>query len=155
VEAKFRKLQRPEIYGRLQPGVTVFDMLRPWHIAGITDRLVGELVESVRERHRVELTVDSASVRAWIEGVMSAPDKLKYGGRQIRNELELLRREVVRYFVAAEPAPGTEVLLHISQDGKVTVQAAQALLQDASPGTAAPEAGAPGPPPGRQEADGE
>jgi len=119
VEAKFNALQRPEIYGRLQPGVTVFDMLRPWHIAGITERLVGELVESVRERHRVDLIVDRDAVSAWMERVMSDPAKLSYGGRQIRNELQALRRVVIDYFVAAEPAAGSEIWLHVTPEGEI------------------------------------
>jgi hypothetical protein len=134
VEAKFRQLQRPEIYGRLQPGVTVFDMLRPAHIAGITERLVAEFVESVRERHRVELVVDSDAVCTWMEVVMAAPAKLNYGGRQIRNELEVLRRAVVSYFVAAEPPPGSRIMLRISLDGQVVVEPSAGYRPELSTG---------------------
>ena len=132
VENKFREIQRPEIYGRLQPGVVVFDMLRPWHIAGITDRLVGELAESVRERHRVELVVDAVSVRTWMEELMSAPEKLAYGGRQIRNELQVLRRAVVRHFIAEQPGAGAEIRLSVSPAGEVAIEPGQLRQEDGS-----------------------
>ena len=142
VETKFQQLQRPEIYGRLQPGVTVFDMLRPWHIAGITDRLVDQLVESARERQRVELIVDRDAVRAWMAGLMSAPEKLLYGGRQIRNELESLRRAVVTCFVTHEPAAGAQLRLTLSGDGEITVAVGAPALEappDAGPAVPAAE----------------
>ena len=134
VEEKFRSLGRPEIFGRLRPGVVVFDMLRPQHVAGITSRLADQLVESVWERHHVELVIDRASVQAWMAERMAAPERFAYGGRQIRNEMEELRRAVVHYFVAAEPAAGSQVQLGVGPAGEIVV----------SPG--APETPRPGEP---------
>jgi len=138
VEKAFQEMKRPEIYGRLQPGVTVFDMLRPRHITGIADRLVDQLAESARDRQRVELDVDRDAVRAWITGLMSDPDKLRYGGRQIRNEMEVLRRAVVSYMVTSEPPAGSGLLVGIGPDGQVTVGPAQDGPADGRPADGGP-----------------
>ncbi|MEU2712815.1 AAA family ATPase [Streptomyces sp. NPDC007205] len=117
VEEKFRAIGRPEIYGRLKPGVVVFDMLRREHIVKIADRLLGQLTESVRERHQAELVPDTDSLHPWITGRMSDPEHQAYGGRQIRNELERLRAAVVAHFLAHRPAPGSRIRLGTATDG--------------------------------------
>ncbi|TWV48875.1 ATP-dependent Clp protease ATP-binding subunit [Streptomyces misionensis] len=117
VEEKFRAIGRPEIYGRLKPGVVVFDMLRREHVVKITDRLLGQLTESVRERHQVELVADQESLHPWITGRMSDPERQAYGGRQIRNELEPLRTAVVAHFLARRPDPGSRLRLGVGADG--------------------------------------
>jgi ATP-dependent Clp protease ATP-binding subunit ClpB len=109
VEEHFQGIGRPEIFGRLRGGVVVFDMLRPHHVAGIADRLLGQLAESVLERQRVELVPDRESVQAWIQERMRRPNNAKYGGRQIRTELEVLRRAVVRHLVEHPAEPGARL----------------------------------------------
>ncbi|MGW7753872.1 AAA family ATPase [Streptomyces violaceusniger] len=116
VEEKFRAIGRPEIYGRLKPGVVVFDMLRREHIVNIADRLLGQLTESVRERHQVEVVPDTDTLHPWITERMSDPEHQAYGGRQIRNELERLRAAVVGHFLAHRPAPGSRVRVGIDAD---------------------------------------
>ncbi|MFF0199857.1 AAA family ATPase [Streptomyces sp. NPDC005017] len=123
VEEKFREIGRPEIYGRLKPGVVVFDMLRHDHVVRIADRLLGQLAESVRERHQVELVVDGAGVHPWITGRMADPERRAYGGRQIRNELEALRAAVVRHFIEHRPTAGDRVLVGVDRDGTPRVTA--------------------------------
>jgi len=121
VKESFDQIQRPELYGRLEPGVVVFDMLRPYHIAGITSRLIDLLAESVQERHGISLNVDRNAVLAWVEDRMKDPEKLSYGGRQIRNELEQVRAAYVRYYVTAQPPPGGQVELTVDPAGNFTV----------------------------------
>lgn len=121
VKEAFDSIKRPEIYGRLEPGVVVFDMLRAQHVAGITTRLVGLLAESVHERHGVSLLVDQDAVLAWVEERMKDPEKLAFGGRQIRNEMEHVRAAYVRYFVTAQPPPGARVQLTVDQAGTFSV----------------------------------
>ncbi|WP_407841766.1 AAA family ATPase [Streptomyces sp. DSM 116496] len=123
VEEKFRQIGRPEIYGRLKPGVVVFDMLRPEHVARIADRLLGELAESVRERHRVELVPDTDTLYPWITERMSDPGHQAYGGRQIRNELELVRSAVVGHLLANRPEPGSRIRVGVGADGRPWVTA--------------------------------
>ncbi|MFE4264013.1 AAA family ATPase [Streptomyces sp. NPDC056883] len=117
VEEKFRQIGRPEIYGRLKPGVVVFDMLRPEHVARIADRLLGELAESVRERHRVELVPDTDTLHPWITERMADPAHQAYGGRQIRNELELVRSAVVGHLLVNRPEPGSRIRVGLGADG--------------------------------------
>lgn len=127
VERAFREtIGRPEIYGRLKPGVVVFDMLRPQHVAGITRRLIDQLAESVHERHGVTLAVDTDAVLAWVEDRMKDPENLSLGGRQIRNEMELVRAAYVRYYVAAQPPSGSVVRLGVDQAGNFAVTPAAA-----------------------------
>ncbi|MFH9072054.1 AAA family ATPase [Streptomyces alboflavus] len=123
VEEKFRAIGRPEIYGRLKPGVVVFDMLRREHIVRIADRLLDQLTESVRERHQVKLAPDPDSLHPWITERMSDPEHQAYGGRQIRNELERLRAAVVSHFLARRPAPGSRIRLGVDADGTPWVRA--------------------------------
>ncbi|MFF1412046.1 AAA family ATPase [Streptomyces sp. NPDC058289] len=123
VEEKFRQIGRPEIYGRLKPGVVVFDMLRPEHVARIADRLLGELAESVRERHRVELVPDTDTLHPWITERMSDPGHQAYGGRQIRNELELVRSAVVGHLLVNRPEPGSRIRVGLGADGRPWVSA--------------------------------
>ena len=104
---------RNQIYGRLEPGVVVFDMLRSQHVTGITGRLISLLAESVHERHGIPLVVDRDAVLAWAEERMKDPEKLSYGGRQIRNEMEHVRAAYVRYYVTAQPSPGAQVQLRV------------------------------------------
>ncbi|MFE9818686.1 AAA family ATPase [Streptomyces sp. NPDC005773] len=121
VEEKFRQIGRPEIYGRLKPGVVVFDMLRHEHVVRIADRLLRQLAESVRERHRVELVPDQDSLHPWITERMADPGHQAYGGRQIRNELELVRSAVVGHLLAHRPEPGTRIRVGVGADGAVRV----------------------------------
>ncbi|MCT2591582.1 AAA family ATPase [Streptomyces sp. N2-109] len=121
VEEKFREIGRPEIYGRLKPGVVVFDMLRREHIVKIAERLLGQLAESVRERHQVELVPDTATLYPWITARMSDPEHQAYGGRQIRNELEQLRTAVVRHFIERRPPAGSRIRAGISEEGEPRV----------------------------------
>ncbi|MYR44085.1 AAA family ATPase, partial [Streptomyces sp. SID5910] len=123
VEEKFRQIGRPEIYGRLKPGVVVFDMLRREHIVRIADRLLGQLTESVRERHRVELVPDTGTLHPWITERMSDPQHQAYGGRQIRNELERVRAAVVRHLLEHRPAPGSRIRAGVTADGTAVVTA--------------------------------
>ncbi|WP_435845173.1 AAA family ATPase [Streptomyces flaveolus] len=123
VEEKFRQIGRPEIYGRLKPGVVVFDMLRREHIVRIADRLLGQLTDSVRERHRVELVPDTDTLHPWITERMSDPEHQAYGGRQIRNELEHVRAAVVRHLLKHQPAPGSRIRAGIAADGTARVTA--------------------------------
>ncbi|MED7953051.1 AAA family ATPase [Streptomyces sp. BE303] len=121
VEEKFRAIGRPEIYGRLKPGVVVFDMLRTEHVVGIADRLLGQLAESLHERHGVELVHDPASIRPWITGRMADPERQAYGGRQIRNEFEPVLGAVVRHVIGHAPPRGSRIRLGIAEDGTVCV----------------------------------
>ncbi|MCM2422616.1 AAA family ATPase [Streptomyces sp. RKAG293] len=120
VEAKFSAIERPELFGRLRPGVVVFDMLRPEYICEIADRLLAQLAASVLERQQVTVGYDRSSIHAWILKRMQAPERRAYGGRQIRNELELIKGEIVRHFVGSPAVPGARIDVSMV-DGAVQV----------------------------------
>ena len=125
VKEAFDNIRRPEIYGRLEPGVVVFDMLRAQHVAGITTRLIDLLAESVHERHGVSLVVDRDAVLAWVEERMKDPKKLAFGGRQIRNEMEHVRAAYDE--LRDRPATArSEVQLTVDLPGTFTVTPARA-----------------------------
>lgn len=96
-------------------------MLRHEHVVRIADRLLRQLAESVRERHRVELVPDQDSLHPWITERMADPEHQAYGGRQIRNELELVRSAVVGHLLAHRPEPGTRIRVGVGADGAVRV----------------------------------
>ncbi|WP_063754981.1 AAA family ATPase [Streptomyces sp. NRRL B-3229] len=142
VEEKFRAIGRPEIFGRLKPGVVVFDMLRAQHVAGITDRLLDQLAASAHERNQVEVVFDRAGVHAWITARMALPEQRAYGGRQIRNELELLRSALVAHLLSHSPPPGSRVEVGLDLTGQVRVSPAG----DRGPGGAGALGGRASPP---------
>ncbi|MFE2886355.1 AAA family ATPase [Streptomyces graminifolii] len=135
VEEKFRSIGRPEIFGRLGPGVVVFDMLRAQHITGITDRLLDQLAASAHERNQIEVVFDRPSVHGWITQRMALPEQRAYGGRQIRNELELLRSAIVAHLLSRSPAPGSRVEVGVEDTGHVWVSAARDCAQQGPAGT--------------------
>ncbi|AUG76304.1 ATPase AAA [Kitasatospora sp. MMS16-BH015] len=126
VERRFRAIGRPEIYGRLRPGVVVFDMLRTEHVVGIAERLIAQLADSVRERHRVGLLADRPALHRWITERMSDPEQRAYGGRQIRNEFEAVLHTVVQHLMDHRPQPGSRLLLDIDEQGTARVRPAPA-----------------------------
>ncbi|MFE1832675.1 AAA family ATPase [Streptomyces sviceus] len=132
VEEKFRAIGRPEIFGRLKPGVVVFDMLRAHHVAGITDRLLDQLAASAHERNQVEVVFDRSGVHAWITRRMALPEQRAYGGRQIRNELELLRSAIVAHLLSQSPPPGSRIEVGVDPTGQARVSA----THDSGPGSA-------------------
>ncbi|WP_329273012.1 AAA family ATPase [Streptomyces sp. NBC_01451] len=136
VEEKFRAIGRPEIFGRLKPGVVVFDMLRAHHVVGIADRLLDQLAASAQERNQIEVVFDRPGVHAWIKRRMAVPEQRAYGGRQIRNELELLRSAIVTHLLSQSPPPGSRIgvgiEIGIDGAGEVRVSAAG----DGVPGSA-------------------
>lgn len=124
VEDKFRAIGRPEIFGRLKPGVVVFDMLRAHHVVGITDRLLDQLATSAHERNQVEVVFDRAGVHTWITGRMALPEQRAYGGRQIRNELETLRTAIVAHLLSQSPPAGSRIEVGVEATGQVRVSPA-------------------------------
>ncbi|HTJ67635.1 MAG TPA: AAA family ATPase [Actinospica sp.] len=138
VEQRFEEIKRPEIYGRLRPGVVVFDLLRDQHVAAITDRMLDLLAESVLERQRLVLEPDRQAIHGWMRARMRQPDNARYGGRQIRNELETLRTALVRHLVRERPAPGDRLSLSVRVDGEVRIGTSPRAITGPA-GTTTPE----------------
>jgi hypothetical protein len=93
IETHFLGIGRPEIFGRLRPGVIGFDMLRPGTIDAITD----SLVERTHLDRGPRLDIDPAAARATMRHELADPRQRSLGGRQIRNILESRVSEVTAW----------------------------------------------------------
>jgi len=126
VEAAFQAMHRPEIFGRLKPGVVVFDLLRSQFVTGIANRLLDQLAESALEDRKIVLDLDRPGLCAWVLDRMQLPENARYGGRQIRNELEGLRVALARYVVEANPPEGSRLRVGVDADGVFAISSAEA-----------------------------
>jgi ATP-dependent Clp protease ATP-binding subunit ClpA len=94
VERHFAQtLGRPEILGRIKPGITVFDMLRPSNIDAITLRMVDEVCLTRGPR----LTIDPVAACATARDVLTSPKARSLGVREIRNVLTIRLRRVATW----------------------------------------------------------
>jgi hypothetical protein len=73
------------------------------------------------DRLRVRLEPDRPAVHRWMRGLMRQPSNARYGGRQIRNELEQLRTALVRHVVLNRPVPGDRLSLSVTEEGEVLI----------------------------------
>ncbi len=110
IEAHFLGIGRPEIFGRLRPGVIGFDMLRPDTIDAITD----SLVERTRLDRGPRLDIDPAAARATMRHELGDPRQRSLGGRQIRNILESRVSQVTAWIALSGHADAecAQVWLH-------------------------------------------
>ncbi|WP_194920526.1 AAA family ATPase [Catenulispora rubra] len=136
VEAAFQAMHRPEIFGRLKPGVVVFDLLRSQYVTGIANRLLDQLAESALEDRKIVLDLDRPGLCAWILARMQLPENARYGGRQIRNELEGLRVALAGYVVETNPAEGSRLRVGVSADGVFDIAGADPIGTPTMNGTA-------------------
>ncbi|MEY9861179.1 energy-coupling factor transporter ATP-binding protein EcfA2 [Catenulispora sp. GAS73] len=127
VEAAFQAMHRPEIFGRLKPGVVVFDLLRSQYVTGITNRLLDQLAGSALEDRKIVLDLDRRGLCAWVLARMQLPENARYGGRQIRNELEGLRVALAGYVVEANPAEGSRLRVGVDAHGGFEIFAVPAI----------------------------
>jgi hypothetical protein len=86
------KLRRPELLGRIGNGIVAFDTLRPEHVSGITQKLLGQLVGTAR-RSGVELVIDDDAVLRLAQRAMTQPASRALGGRMVKNVLDHAVRE--------------------------------------------------------------
>jgi len=121
VEAIFRSavehhfaevLRRPEILGRIQPGITVFDMLRPDNIDAITLRMVEEACLSRGPR----LLVDPVAACATARHALATPKARSLGAREIRNVLTTRLRRVASWCAMNRVSRDVEVRVELWPD---------------------------------------
>lgn len=94
VERHFTEvLGRPEILGRIKPGITVFDMLRPDNIDAITIRMIEEVCLSRGPR----LVIDPLAACATARHALASPRARSLGVREIRNVLTVRLRRVATW----------------------------------------------------------
>jgi AAA domain (Cdc48 subfamily) len=92
VRQHFLSINRLEIFGRIEPGIVPFDILRPDTI----DHIVGKITSDVVFTNGPRLEIDQASSCLLARTAMAEPDQRALGGRQIRN---LFLREIRRLAV--------------------------------------------------------
>jgi len=100
---KFR-LSRPEILNRLGDNIVVFGFISPQVGAQIMDGMLANIIERVREEHKVELLVGE-DIRQQLR--QACTQDLSHGGRGIGNRLESV-------FIN----PLSRALFHFSLDGR-------------------------------------
>ncbi len=84
VREHFMRIARPELFGRIQPGVVVFDVLRPH----VIDMIVAKLADAAAFDHGPELEIDLSSTAAVIREELRDPALRALGGRQVRNAVQ-------------------------------------------------------------------
>ena len=89
IETHFTQtINRPELLGRIGlDNLIVFDFIRPEVAKLIVEKMLGQILERVRETQGVEVRFSDAA-RQQIEDMCLAPEVLALGGRQIGNTLQ-------------------------------------------------------------------
>lgn len=82
-------LKRPELLNRLGENIVVFDFLRPAFVRGICDKFCRLFIDNAQTKLRCQIII-APSLSDWIERVMAEGDKLAFGGRRVKTELEML-----------------------------------------------------------------
>ena len=79
------ELQRPELLNRIGDNIVVFDFIRADVADQIMDKMLGNIIERVREEHDVTLVIGEQPHATLVEQCLS---DLTHGGRGIGNRLE-------------------------------------------------------------------
>ena len=79
------ELQRPELLNRIGDNIVVFDFIRADVADQIMDKMLGNIIERVREEHDVTLVIGEQAHATLVEQCLS---DLTHGGRGIGNRLE-------------------------------------------------------------------
>ena len=86
-------LGRPEILGRIKPGITVFDMLRP----GVIDAITIRMLEDVCLARGPRLVVDPLAACATARHALASAKARSLGVREVRNVLTTRLRRVATW----------------------------------------------------------
>lgn len=122
------RLGRAELLNRLGDSIVVFDLLRPDYIAGIAQKFVRLLAESVYEKYRCRIDVTSSWFQ-YLDQTMRQPENLLYGGRRIKTLtatylLDPLSAWFFTRIANAADYRDHSLQLSVSSNGKLVVTAA-------------------------------
>jgi hypothetical protein len=113
------ELNRPELYGRLAPGLVVFDAIRPDGVRSLVELLLGQLAASVGRVHAIDVRFDVDAIAALVAGDLRAGAH-RYGGRGLRNALaQRVQRPLERWLFAGRD--GERRVEFGVRDGEVVV----------------------------------
>ncbi len=108
----FTACQRPEIFGRLAPGIVGFDFLRD----GMIDQIGRSLIAGLVVDHGPRFAFDPSSTSAFLQARLADPETRALGGRMVRNELDLLVKRVASWIVLQGHHEATEVAVRLDGD---------------------------------------
>lgn len=131
VRAAIERQLRPELVGRLQGGIIVFDALSEASVAGIAAKTLARLASSARRQAGLELTLDVPALiaatsdelarRGGAEGMAAA---LATGGRAVETAVrDVVANPLQEWIVESDPQPGTRVLVGV-RSGEVAIDVA-------------------------------
>jgi len=113
------KLGRPELLNRLGDNIIVFDLLRPEHIAGISQKFINLLTLSAKEKRGVELSCREGHIIEMIKNKMLAGDNLLFGGRRIKTIIETtIERPLNRWIFFNNPSVGAHLVITPTADAQ-------------------------------------
>ena len=109
------KLQRPELLNRIGDNIVVFDFIRADLAGLIMDKMIGNIIERVREEHDVTLVIGTQAHAVLVDHCLS---DLTHGGRGIGNRLESvlinpLARALFDFEFEAEQTITVDQLLYV------------------------------------------
>lgn len=114
VDDFFSTNQLPEFFGRIEPEIVAFDILRPEAIEQIVDKLI----KGFGFLDGPSINFDQESVTAFIQERLREPAALKLGGRQVRNEFQDLAGHLALWISKSGLASSESIRLSI-QDGQM------------------------------------
>ncbi|MDP1793818.1 MAG: AAA family ATPase [Acidimicrobiales bacterium] len=106
------RIDRPEFFGRIEPGVVAFDILRDEALA----RIVRHLVATVAFRNGPRLDIDEPSAIAMARSILADPDQSSLGGRQVRNVLQRHLRQLAVWLATGDRAAAEVVHVRFADD---------------------------------------
>jgi energy-coupling factor transporter ATP-binding protein EcfA2 len=112
------RIGRAELLNRLGDNIVVFDMLRPEHIRGISEKFVRLLAESAREKYKFELDVDTSWFDFLHERILES-DNIMLGGRRIKTLTSTYLRDKINEWIFSN-VPNTEELAGKTLKIKIT-----------------------------------
>lgn len=113
----FTSIGRPELFGRIEPGVVVFDALRPAMIQGIVEKLVATAAFDTGPL----LTIDVASTSAAVQRTLADPALRALGGRQVRNIMQTNLRSLATWLAMNGHYGAERIDLEFDNDGSMLV----------------------------------
>ncbi len=105
VQKYFVDINRRELFGRIEPGLVAFDILRP----EMVEPILGRLVDSTSFARGPRLEVDLASAREMALLHLADPESRILGGRQVRNTWEQAMRSLAAWLALTGRADASRV----------------------------------------------
>ena len=110
-----KELRRPELYGRLEPCLVIFDVIRPHVIPDLCGVLLGRLAANTLEQLDIALRFDHEGIAALVADEL-ARGSYRYGGRAARSVLEQRVLAPLKTWILAHGRPYPPEVL-IAADG--------------------------------------